>query len=303
MFDQIQDASKIVIDKLNSWAEGAIGMLPNFVIAILVLIIFIIIAKIIGNILEKTAKRFIQNESVFQLIQSLTSFIVVLIGIFVALGVLNLDKTVTSLLAGIGVVGLALGFAFQNTAANFISGIIMAIRSPINIGDIIEYEDNFGTVTRIGLRATTLRVPQGQDVIIPNRLIFENIYKHYTIRNERRIDLQVGISYGENLQMVEDLVKEAISSIQYLNDDRPVEFYYEEFGDSSINFVVRYWIDFKRQPEFFKARHDGIKIIKKTFDENGITIPFPIRTLDFGIKGGEKLSAMIKTGTPGKTSE
>lgn len=294
MFDQVQDASKIVLDKLSTWYEDAISILPNFVIAILVILLFFGISRIITNILDKTLKRVVKNASVYQLIISLTSFLIILIGLFIALGVLNLDKTVTSLLAGIGVVGLALGFAFQHAAANLISGVIMAIKSPIYIGDVLEYDKYYGTVKNIGLRATTLIDPQGQDVVIPNRLIFENPYKHFTIRKERRIDLQVGISYGEDLQNVEDIVLEAIRSISYLRDNREVEFYYEEFGDSSINFVVRYWINFTRPAEFFKARHDGIKLIKKAFNENDITIPFPIRTLDFGIKGGEKLSTVLK---------
>ena len=296
MFNQVEDASQLVMEKLSSWAEEAISMLPNFAIAILVLIFFFILSKGIIRILDKTLKRFVGNKSVYQLITSLTSFLVILIGLFVALGVLNLDKTVTSLLAGIGVVGLALGFAFQHAAANLISGIVMAIKSPINVGDILEYDKHYGTVKNIGLRATTLIDPQGQDIVIPNRLIFENAYKHFTIRKERRIDLQVGISYGEDLQKVEDLVLKAVSSIDYIKKDHTVEFYYEAFGDSSINFVVRYWIEFTRPKDFFQARHDGIKVIKQIFNENDITIPFPIRTLDFGIKGGEKLSTMIKSG-------
>lgn len=293
MFDQVQDASNIVLDKLNNWASDAISMLPNFVIAVLVLIIFLIISKIVSSVLNRTLHRVMHNESVVSLIINLTSFLIILIGVFVALGVMNLDKTVTSLLAGVGVIGLALGFAFQDAAANFISGISMAVKSPINVGDIIEYDSYYGTVTKIGLRATTLFIPAGQYVVIPNRLIFQDPYTHFTIYKERRIDLQVGISYGDNLQKVEDLVLKAIKSIDYLIKDREVEFYYEEFGDSSINFVVRYWILFSKPAQFFQAKHDGIKLIKKTFDENDITIPFPIRTLDFGIKGGEKLSAMI----------
>lgn len=296
MFDQIQDASKIVLEKLNSWLHGAISMLPNFVIAILVLFLFIIISKVVSSIMTKTLKRVVRNSSVLNLVINITAIAIILIGLFVALGVMNLDKTVTSLLAGVGLLGLAAGFAFQDAIANFVSGIFMAVKSPINVGDVIKYEDHYGVVSHIGLRATTLQIPEGYEVVIPNRLIFQNPYNHYTIQKERRIDLECGISYGDDLQKVEDLVKKAINTIDYLKDDRVVEFYYEEFGDSSINFVVRYWISFEKPSQYFKARHDGIKLIKKTFDENDITIPFPIRTLDFGIKGGEKLSAMLDVG-------
>jgi small conductance mechanosensitive channel len=80
-----------------------------------------------------------------------------------------------------------------------------------------------------------------------------------------------------------------------LKEDKKVEFFYTAFGDSSINFVVRYWVNYGRQPDYFRAISDGIKNLKKTYNENDITIPFPIRTLDFGIKGGEKLDSMLSS--------
>ncbi|MBL6445839.1 mechanosensitive ion channel [Fulvivirga sp. 29W222] len=294
MFNEITNASEIVLDKLKGWLEALIVMLPNLVIAILVVIVAYIISKIVSNILSRVLHRLMQNESVITLIRSITSFIIVIVGLMIALGVLNLDKTVTSVLAGVGVIGLALGFAFQDAASNLISGVIMAVQSPINVGDIIKSNDIFGTVKEIGLRATIIYDPQGQDVVIPNRLIFQNLYTHYTINGNRRIDLECGISYGDDLDKVEEISINAIKKIPYLQSGRKVEFFYQGFGDSSINFVIRYWVNFKRQPDFLQAQSDGIKNLKKAYDQNGITIPFPIRTLDFGIKGGEKLSEVLK---------
>ncbi|UII25028.1 mechanosensitive ion channel [Fulvivirga maritima] len=296
MFTQISDASKIVVSKLEGWLDQLIIMLPNLVIAILVVVSFYLLSKLIDRLLRKILHRLMQNESVVKLILSITSFLIVMIGFTVALGVLKLDKTVTSMLAGIGVIGLALGFAFQDAAANLISGVIMAVQSPINVGDIIESNDIFGTVKSIGLRATTIYDPQGQDVVIPNRLIFQNLYRHYTINGQRRVDLSCGISYGDDLDKVERISIEAIKKITFLQVGRDVEFFYKEFGDSSINFVIRYWVDFRRQPDYLKAQSEGIKNLKKAFDQNDITIPFPIRTLDFGIKGGEKLSEVMNKG-------
>jgi small conductance mechanosensitive channel len=295
MFDKITNASSIVINKVENWLETAITMLPNFIIAILVLLIFYFLSKLIRMVLGKVLNRSMNNDSVIRLILSLTGFAIMLTGIMVALSVLKLDKTVTSVLAGVGVIGLALGFAFQDAAANFISGVVMAVKSPINIGDIVETNSYFGTVKRIGLRSTTVTSPQGQDIVLPNRLIFQNPYTQFTINGERRIDLEVGISYGDDLEKVEELSTKAIESISYLKEDRKVEFFYTAFGDSSINFVVRYWVNYGRQPDYFRAISDGIKNLKKTYNENDITIPFPIRTLDFGIKGGEKLDSMLNS--------
>lgn len=290
MLNQIENASEIVINKLNGWLETFINMLPNLVIAILVVVAFYILSRLVKKLLDTILHRITNNESVVKLIISISSFIIVLIGLMVALGVLKLDKTVTSVLAGIGVVGLALGFAFQDAAANLISGVIMAVQSPINVGDILESNGVFGRVTRIGLRSTTIYDPAGQDVVLPNRLIFQNVYRHYTINGKRRVDLECGISYGDNLQKVKDVTLGAINKLPYLLEDTEVEFFYKEFGSSSINFVVRYWVKYDTQPDYLQAQSDGVMNLKAAFDANDITIPFPIRTLDFGIKGGEKLS-------------
>ena len=295
MFDKITNASSIVIDKMENWLETAISMLPNFIIAVLVVFIFYFLSKLVRIVLGKVLHRSMSNDSIIRLILSLTGFAIMLTGLMVALSVMKLDKTVTSVLAGVGVIGLALGFAFQDAAANFISGVAMAVKSPINIGDIVETNSYFGTVKRIGLRSTTMTTPQGQDVVLPNRLIFQNPYTQFTINGERRIDLEVGISYGDDLEKVEDLSTKAIEAIPYLKKDKEVEFFYTAFGDSSINFVVRYWVNYGRQPDYFSAVSDGIKNLKKTYNENDITIPFPIRTLDFGIKGGEKLNSMLNS--------
>ena len=290
--DYFNNAYSTIADKIGSWVDTFIAMLPNFVVAVLVILLFYAVSLAVVAVMGKTQFRLSRNVAVNKLIASLTRIVIMTAGLFVALGILDLDKTVTSLLAGVGIVGLAVGFAFKDTIANFLSGIYITVKSTVNVGDIIEFGDFYGTVRSIGLRALKMTTFQGQEVVIPNRLVFEDVYKHYTINKERRIDLNVGISYGENLQRVEDLTLQAIKNISYLQKNKPVDLYYLEFGDSSINFVVRYWIDFNKQTDYLKALSDGIKNIKATYDQNDITIPFPIRTLDFGIKGGKTLSEM-----------
>lgn len=293
MTEQIKHAYDTILEKLGSWLTGSIEMLPNLFVAILVVIFFFLIARLIDKFLHKFIPRIVKNEGIVQLITSLATIIIVSLGIFIALDVLNLDKALTSLLAGIGIVGLALGFAFRESASNFISGVYMAIKSPINIHDLVKYEEFYGRIKTIGLRATTMTTLQGQDVVIPNRLIVENIFVHYTTNGERRIDLKVGISYGDDLELVEKVTLSTIRKINYLLKNKPVDMYYTDFGESSINFTVRYWVKFKIESDYLKARSDGIKSIKKAFEENNITITFPIRTLDFGIKGGQTLKEML----------
>jgi small conductance mechanosensitive channel len=206
--------------------------------------------------------------------------------------VLKLDKAVTSLLAGVGIVGLALGFAFQDITANFVSGIILAFRRPFHLGDIVKISNIMGSVSRTNLRTTVIKTFQGQEVYIPNKDVLQSAIFNFSVLGKRRIDLVVGVSYGESLKKVESLVLETMKNIEGVIDHENIIFDYEEFGSSSINFNIRFWIEYPDEPGFLAVRNKAIMAIKKTFDENGITIPFPIRTLDFGIKGGSKLSEM-----------
>jgi len=288
-----EDAYELLVEKLSNWLDSAIQMLPNFAIALFVLIIFYAIGKIVRKSVNKVLKSVTDNKTIVNLLESILSFAVLAIGVFIALSILNLDGAVTSLLAGAGVIGLALGFAFQDIASNFISGIILSIRHPFGIGDIIETNDYFGKVEKLNLRNTILTSPQGQTVYIPNKILFENPLENYTKTGKRRIDLDCGISYGDNLEKVKRVSLEAIRKLDMIDTNRKVQFFFNEFGGSSINFTVRFWIDYKAQGDYFEAQSQAIMNLKQAFDDNDIMIPFPIRTLDFGIRGGEKLDTMI----------
>lgn len=288
----VNGAYNLVAGKLETWLNTAIEMLPNLVLALLVLIVFYVFGKLLRKFVRRLLEKATTNKTVIDLAETVMSIIVIGIGIFFALSILNLDGTVTSLLAGAGIIGLALGFAFQDIAANFISGTLLSIRHPFGIGDIIESQDYYGTVQKLNLRNTIIKTPQGQIVYIPNKVVYENPFTNFTKNGERRIDLSCGISYGDDLEKVKKVATEAISSIEKRDKNRDVEFFFTEFGDSSINFVVRFWVHFTRNPDFWDPQSEAIMALKQAFDENDIMIPFPIRTLDFGIRGGEKLNTM-----------
>lgn len=286
----IRNASSIILDKLEGWIQKLVAMLPNLALAVIIIVLFWLVARYIRKFTEKVFSKFSHHQTLKSLVTNIIYLIVLFIGLFIALNVLNLDQTVTSLLAGAGIIGLALGFAFQDIAANFMSGVIMAIRAPFREGDIIETQDKTGTVVHMELRATTLRSFQGQYYIIPNKDIFQNPITNYSRYGKRRIDLPVGISYGDDLGKVKSVTLETISSLEDISKSDPIQFFFTEFGDSSINFEVRFWVDFKVQPDFLEARSNAIIAIKEAFESNDIMIPFPIRTLDFGIKGGQTLT-------------
>lgn len=286
-------AYNLIVDKLEKWIDTLIKMLPNLVVALVVLIVFYVVGQLVRKAVNKLLNKVTHNKTIIHLLETIVGVLVIGIGVFIALSILQLDGAVTSLLAGAGIIGLALGFAFQDIASNFISGIILSIRHPFGIGDIIETNGFYGTVTKMNLRNTIIKTPQGQIVYIPNKTVFENAMLNFTRSGERRIDLSCGVSYGDDLEKAKEVAIEAVKSLDHYNKKRGVEFYYEEFGGSSINFKIRFWVNFKRNPDYWSARSDAIMAITRKFDENDIMIPFPIRTLDFGIRGGEKLSAML----------
>ena len=281
-------------DKVQEWVRALIVMLPNIVVALIALLVFWVLARVVRKATQKILGRV--HLTARALLANIAQAAVLAAGLVVALSILQLDAAVTSLLAGVGIVGLALGFAFQDLAANFISGVGLSIRRVLAPGDIIETNDEIGVVEKIELRSTMMRTFNGDLVMIPNKDIYQTKVKIYgTPEGHRRVDLTVGISYGEDLEKVRRVTLDAIASVEVRLDREP-ELFYEGFGDSSIDFTVRFWISFRKWTDFLAARSEAVMRIKKAYDENDITIPFPIRTLDFGIKGGEKLAEMLPEG-------
>ena len=290
---EIEKYYDIIVEKLIGWTEQIVKLLPNFVLAILVLIAFVFIGKIIKKLAQKLFDRTFKNRALSSIISKVIYIIVISIGAFVALCLLNLDKAVTSLLAGVGIVGLALGFAFQDIATNFIAGFFMAVKRPFKIGQVIHCEGHSGTIRYIGIRTTEITSFQGQEVIIPNKMLFQNPLINDSENIYKRIDLNVGVSYGEDLERVRDIAIESVKNTPNINRNKDIDLVYLNFGDSSIDFRIMIWVEYKSQLEFLKSQSEAIIAIKKAFDKEGIMIPFPIRTLDFGIKGGEKLNEVL----------
>ena len=286
----INKAYHLILNKLTTWVDELIKMLPNILLATIVLVLGFFIAKRIKRFSSNIIKRFSENKTLNGLFASIIYIFFLGITLFIVLSILQLDKAVVSVLAGAGVIGLALAFAFQDIAANFISGIFISFRKPLHIGDIVKLNDYMGRVEEINLRDTVLKTFQGQMVIIPNKEVFQNPIENYSMLGKRRVDLTVGVSYGDDLEKVKQVTMDSLVGMQGLSTVDDITFFYKEFGDSSINYLLRIWINSADQPEFLAAGSEAIMRIKKAYDENDIMIPFPIRTLDFGIKGGVPLN-------------
>ncbi len=278
---------------LQSWIDSLVANLPNIILAALVLVVSISVSSFIKKYASKLVRRFSKNQTINGLLANIITLGFLILMLFVVLGILGLNTALTSLLAGAGVVGLAVGLAVQEPLMNLFSGILMSTKSLYNVGDLIETNGYFGVIKKVNLRSTILMQLSGEEILLPNKNIIQNPLVNYTVSGKRRLTLGCGISYGDDLEKVKSVTVNAVESHVAYDDRQPVEFFYEGYGDSSINFIVRFWLNGTSQKAMLKARSEAIMAIKKAYDENGIMIPFPIRTLDFGIKGGEKLNTML----------
>jgi small conductance mechanosensitive channel len=202
--------------------------------------------------------------------------------LFIILGIFNLGGTINKILATAGVLGLAIGLALQDPMNNLFSGVFMSVRKLYKIGDMVETNGYFGTIIDIDLRATKLFLPSGQHVVIPNKDVIQNPLINYSTSGARRVEIECGVGYGDRLKDIESVVIGAIAKLHNLNAEKEVDFFFTEFGGSSINFKVRFWLNDTDQKSFLKDQSKGIIAIKEAFDDSGINIPFPITTLDFG---------------------
>ncbi|MFV8281371.1 mechanosensitive ion channel family protein [Christiangramia marina] len=277
----LQDSIKGIWDKLEGWLDTIILGLPNFLLAVVVFIIFVFIAKYVGKIFDKIFSKSIKQDSIRQMATKVIKAIVILIGFFIALGLLNLDTVLTSVLGAAGVVGLAIGLALQGTLNNTFSGLILSFLPELQIGDWVETNGFAGSVMEINLRNIVIKQSDNNYVIIPNGKIIEEPFKNFTRTARSRVFVNCGVGYSSDLEMVRDLTIKTIEEIFPQRGNEEVELMFQEFGDSSINYVLRFWTDVTKNRDILIAQNTAIIAIKKAYDAKGINIPFPIRTIDF----------------------
>ena len=290
----------LLSEKLQGWLDAIIVNLPNVILAIIISFLAYLFAGIIRKWTSKLLNKISDNIRIIRLGSSLSVMILGVLTLFIILSLFNLDGTINKLLATAGVLGLAVGLALQDPLTNLFSGVMMSVRDMYAIGDLVETNDYFGVIREVNLRTTCLLLPTGEEVLIPNKLVVQHPLKNYTKNGYRRIDLNCGISYGEDLKRVKEVAINALLESNIALKNKPIDLVFTSFGDSAISFKLRYWIKSGSQSEFLDSQSRGIMVLKEAFDKHGITIPFPIRTIDFGIKGGKRLDDLDLTFTNGQ---
>ncbi|MFC4635433.1 mechanosensitive ion channel family protein [Dokdonia ponticola] len=269
--------------KLESWLDTIVLNIPNIILAVFVFTLVIIISRYVNKLMKKLLSKTSLQLSMRRVISRFSAITIIALGLFLVLGILDLGKTLNTVLAGAGVLGLAVGLALQSALANTYSGIVLSYIKNIKNGDWIETNDFEGEVIDINFRATTLRQKDNNLVYIPNKLVVEGPVKNYSSTPQSRVILECGVAYGSNLKEVRSLtIRTIIDNFEVPETDEDVLFLYRGFGDSSINYEIRFWINSSSGLEVAKAKSEAMIFIKEAYDKANIEIPFPMRTLDLG---------------------
>ena len=257
-----------------------IGHTPYLFAGLAVLLLTWFMSYVIGRFIHNLSGRSKMRGSLRDLVQRLTGIVVWMLGLLLTAMVIFPGLTPAKALGGLGLMSVAIGFAFKEIFENFFAGILLLWKYPFEKGDFIECESIMGKVEDISVRMTQIRRPDGELVVTPNSFLFKNPVRVLTDLNFRRMTIMTGVGYAEDADAAVELVEKTLGKCKSVNQDQPKEVFLQGFGDSSMDIEVTWWTDPTPLGQR-KSRGEVVGAIKRAFDEAGIEIPFPYRTLTF----------------------
>ena len=271
----VSDASATwtVITGWLTSTEGGIRWAKNILFFLVILLISWILSKAVSKAVKKAVANIKSaSELLKDFIVNISRKAILLVGFVVALSMLEVN--IGPLLAAIGAIGFIMGFALQGTLSNFAAGIMILIYRPYDIGDLVDVGGTFGKVDAMTIVSTTLRKPDNQKVVVPNNKIWGDIITNITGTSKRRVDLVFGIGYSDDIAKAQKILEDILANhASVLKDPEPVVKVHE-LADSSVNFVVRPWVE---TDNYWDVYWDITRTVKERFDAEGVSIPFPQR--------------------------
>ena len=261
-----------IIPKLQEWVTFC-GL--KIIAALVIIIVGRWLAKAVKRVVVRLMGRADVNMTVVTFVSNLAYFAVLAFVIVAALSQLGIQTT--SFIAVLGAAGLAVGLALQGSLSNFAAGMLMIVFRPFEVGQFIESSGVSGTVEEIHIFTTHLTTPDNKAVIIPNAKLTGNSIVNYSAKQTRRVDLQVSVSYEDDLKKVRRVLEQIVSADERILKEPAPLIAVSELADSSVNLVMRLWVN--------ASNFEGVKFgttekVKLRFDEEGITIPYPQRDVN-----------------------
>jgi small conductance mechanosensitive channel len=263
-------------DKASQLIEMGKDLAMTYGIKLIAAIAIFIIGKMVANWLRKLITRVMTKGGVDKIIIGFTSSIayIAMLAFVVVAALGQLGIQTTSFIAILGAAGLAIGLALQGSLSNFAAGFLMIIFRPFKVGDFIEAAGVAGKVNAIHIFTTTLTTGDNKTIIIPNAKIGNDNIVNYSTQPTRRVDLTIGVAYDADLKQVRDILEDIVSKDERILKDPPHQIAVSELADSSVNFIVRLWVE---SADYWDVFFDANETVKIRFDEAGIGIPFPQR--------------------------
>ncbi|WP_348799245.1 mechanosensitive ion channel family protein [Flavobacterium adhaerens] len=259
---------------VNNYVERTINFgieyAPKLLGGLIVLVIGLWLTKIITKGVGKSLERSNIDQSLVPFLRSLINIILKALVAITVMGMIGVEMT--SFVAIIGAAGLAVGMALSGTLQNFAGGVVILILKPFKIGDFIEAQNFTGTVKEISIFSTLLNTPDKKLVIIPNGALSSGAIINYSAENLRRVDWTFGIAYGDNVGDFKRAINTFISEDERILKDPPVFMGLSELGESSVNFVVRVWVD---GDDYWNVFFDMNEKVYSKFSDYNLNIPFP----------------------------
>ena len=271
-----------LVDKMQVMLKGFIALLPNLILALIVFAIFFFVARTIKKIVRNLTRDRRQARNLGMVLGRLAQGTTILVGLFIALSIVIPSLKANDLVQLLGISSVAIGFAFRDILQNFLAGILILLTEPFQIDDQIVFKNFEGTVENIQTRATTIRTYDGRRIVIPNSELFTNSVTVNTAFENRRLEYDVGIGYGDDVDEAKRLMLEAIYSVDDVLRDPAADVLVLELAESSVIIRARWWIKPPRRIDELNSRDKVISAIKqKLYVENGIDLPYPTRQILF----------------------
>jgi len=260
-----------------SWDEAVVFMKTSaleFGINLLTAIVIFYVGRLGVSLITRGIQKVMVAQEVdktlVSFVTNLVSMILLVIVVIAAVGALGVQTT--SFIAILGAAGLAVGLALQGSLSNFASGVLIIIFRPYKVGDWIEGAGISGGVEDVQILTTVLKTGDNKQIIVPNSQIMGGIITNYSAKDTRRIDMVVGVSYDDDLDKVRSTLEELVAAEDRILKDPAHTIAVSELADSSVNFVVRPWVS---TADYWAVKFDLTEAIKKRFDKDGISFPFP----------------------------
>ncbi len=272
----MEDKVKEVSDKFSAYIpDNIVEILAGYAMSILMaLVVFLVgkwIVRRITNLLVSVLRKINgMDETLVKFLENIVYYILMIVVILAALSELGIETT--SFMAILGAAGLAIGLALQGSLGNFASGVMIILFKPFKVGDVVTAAGVTGSVQEVSIFNTIMITPDNQKIIVPNSAITNDSITNINANPTRRVDLVVGIGYDDDIKKAKNVLNSIVEADERVLKEKGITVAVSELADSSVNFVVRAWVN---TPDYWAVKFDLTETIKITFDNEGISIPYP----------------------------